>query len=47
MAKSLGRARDAGLFTNPAEIANFNADPDPDALRGELSFVGFRQSVRP
>jgi hypothetical protein len=47
MAKSLGRARDAGLFTNPAEIANFNANPDLDALRGELSFVGFRQSVRP
>jgi hypothetical protein len=40
-------ARDAGLFTNPAEIANFNADPDLDALRSELLFVGFRQSVWP
>jgi hypothetical protein len=47
MVKSLGRACDAGLFTNPAEIANFNADPDLDALRSELLFVGFRQSVWP
>jgi hypothetical protein len=45
--ESLDRASDAGLFTNPAEIANFNADPDLEALRSELSFVGFHQSVRP
>ena len=38
---------DAGLFTSPAEFANFNAKHDLRALRSEVSFAGFRQSMWP